>query len=65
MEALGAETLIYVGTPEGAQLVARQNSRSALKAGDEVRFRPVEADEAAELDAASAAGTLAAEWERA
>ena len=36
LEALGAETLIYVGTPEGAQLVARQNSRSALKAGDEV-----------------------------
>ena len=36
LEALGAETLIYVGTPEGAQLVARQNSRSALKAGDDV-----------------------------
>ena len=36
MEALGAETLIYVNTPEGAQLVARQNQRSALHVGDAV-----------------------------
>jgi KipI family sensor histidine kinase inhibitor len=34
-----------------------------LRAGDRVRFRPVEADEAADLDAASTQGTLAAEWE--
>jgi KipI family sensor histidine kinase inhibitor len=34
-----------------------------LRAGDRVRFRPVEADEAAALDAASSQGTLAAEWE--
>jgi KipI family sensor histidine kinase inhibitor len=34
-----------------------------LRAGDQVCFRPVQADEAAELDAASAAGNLAAEWE--
>ncbi|HSI49266.1 MAG TPA: TOBE domain-containing protein, partial [Ideonella sp.] len=36
VEALGAETLIYVSTDSGAQLVARQNSRSALSAGDRV-----------------------------
>ncbi|MBY3381780.1 5-oxoprolinase subunit PxpB [Rhizobium laguerreae] len=35
-----------------------------LRAGDRVRFRPVEAAEAAALDLASAQGTLAAEWER-
>jgi KipI family sensor histidine kinase inhibitor len=34
-----------------------------LRAGDKVRFRPVHADEAAELDAASIAGSLKAEWE--
>jgi KipI family sensor histidine kinase inhibitor len=34
-----------------------------LRAGDRVRFRPVEANEAAALDAAAADGTLAAEWE--
>lgn len=34
-----------------------------LRAGDRVRFRSVQADEAAELDAASAQGTLVAEWE--
>jgi multiple sugar transport system ATP-binding protein len=33
VEALGAETLIYVSTSTGAQLVARQNSRSALHPG--------------------------------
>ena len=36
VEALGAETLIYVSTPGGAQLVARQNTRSPLHAGDTV-----------------------------
>ena len=36
VEALGAETLIYVSTPGGAQLVARQNTRSPLHAGDRV-----------------------------
>ncbi len=36
VEALGAETLIYVSTPEGCQLVARQNSRTPLHAGDAV-----------------------------
>ena len=36
IEALGAETLVYVGTEHGAQLVARQNSRTALHAGDPV-----------------------------
>jgi len=36
VEALGAETLIYVATPAGAQLVARQNTRSPLHAGDAV-----------------------------
>lgn len=34
-----------------------------LKAGDHVRFRPIEKDEAAELDAAVAAGTPHIEWE--
>ena len=36
VEALGAETLIYVTTRDGAQLVARQNTRSPLQAGDAV-----------------------------
>ncbi|MGY0196628.1 ABC transporter ATP-binding protein [Leptothrix sp. BB-4] len=36
VEALGAETLIYVSTEGGAMLVARQNSRTALRAGDRV-----------------------------
>jgi multiple sugar transport system ATP-binding protein len=36
VEALGAETLIYVTTEHGAQLVARQNTRADVKAGDEV-----------------------------
>ena len=36
VEALGAETLIYVATAGGAQLVARQNHRSALHAGEAV-----------------------------
>ncbi|UJW83360.1 ABC transporter ATP-binding protein [Hydrogenophaga sp. SL48] len=36
VEALGAETLIYVSTGDGAQLVARQSERTALHAGDPV-----------------------------
>ena len=36
VEALGAETLIYVSTPNGAQFVARQNERTGLHAGDTV-----------------------------
>ena len=36
IEALGAETLIYVHTIEGAQLVSRQNERSSLQVGDVV-----------------------------
>ena len=36
IEALGAETLIYVHTAEGAQMVSRQNARTALQVGDQV-----------------------------
>ena len=36
VESLGAETLIYLTTDEGAELVARQNTRSTLHAGDRV-----------------------------
>ena len=36
VEALGAETLIYVSTSKGAQLVSRQNERTSLKVGDRV-----------------------------
>ncbi len=36
VEALGAETLIYVSTQHGTQLVARQNTRSTLNVGDPV-----------------------------
>ncbi|PKO30846.1 MAG: ABC transporter ATP-binding protein [Betaproteobacteria bacterium HGW-Betaproteobacteria-9] len=36
VEALGAETLIYVTTPTGAQFVARQNERTGLHAGEPV-----------------------------
>ena len=36
VEALGAETLIYVNCEQGAQMVARQNSRTPLHIGDEV-----------------------------
>ncbi|HEU5293387.1 MAG TPA: ABC transporter ATP-binding protein [Burkholderiaceae bacterium] len=36
VEALGAETLIYVSTEGGTQLVARQNTRTPLRAGDAV-----------------------------
>lgn len=36
VEALGAETLIYVTTDQGATLVARLNTRSLLRTGDRV-----------------------------
>ena len=36
VEALGAETLVYLHTPRGAQIVLRQNSRTTLAAGDNV-----------------------------
>ncbi len=45
VEALGAETLIYVGTPGGAQLVARQSERTSLRAGDAVSLE-IDASEA-------------------
>ena len=36
MEALGAETLVYVSTKEGASLVARLSERTTLVAGSPV-----------------------------
>ncbi|WP_293663055.1 TOBE domain-containing protein, partial [Rhodoferax sp. OV413] len=36
IEALGAETLIYVTTQSGAQLVARLNTRTQLNVGADV-----------------------------
>jgi multiple sugar transport system ATP-binding protein len=36
IEALGAETLIYATTTEGAQYVARQSDRTGLKLGSQV-----------------------------
>jgi multiple sugar transport system ATP-binding protein len=36
VEALGAETLIYLHTPRGAQIVLRQAERTTLSAGDRV-----------------------------
>ncbi len=36
VEALGAETLVYVALASGAQLVARQNTRTSLQAGQAV-----------------------------
>ncbi len=45
VEALGAETLIYVAMGSGAQIVARQNTRTALHAGNAVGVQ---------IDAASA-----------
>jgi multiple sugar transport system ATP-binding protein len=36
IEALGAETLLYVSTGEGAHLVARQSERTNLSPGDKV-----------------------------
>jgi multiple sugar transport system ATP-binding protein len=39
VEALGAETLIYVSTTRGTQLVVRQNARSLPKVGDSVGLK--------------------------
>jgi multiple sugar transport system ATP-binding protein len=50
VESLGAETLIYVTTDSGAQLVARQATRSALHNGDRVGIA-VEAANAHRFDA--------------
>ena len=50
VEALGAETLIYVATAGGAQLVSRQNTRTALHAGDAVGVA-IDADAAHLFDA--------------
>jgi multiple sugar transport system ATP-binding protein len=36
VEALGAETLIYLATQGGAQLIVRQNTRTPLRVGDAV-----------------------------
>jgi len=36
VEALGAETLIYLSTASGAQLTARQSARTQLRSGDNV-----------------------------
>ncbi|MBX3585122.1 MAG: sn-glycerol-3-phosphate ABC transporter ATP-binding protein UgpC [Ramlibacter sp.] len=38
VEALGAETLVYVSLGEGVQFTARQSARTALRAGDPVGF---------------------------
>jgi multiple sugar transport system ATP-binding protein len=36
VEALGAETLIYLAIEQGVQLIARQSTRTSLRAGDAV-----------------------------
>ena len=51
VEALGAETLIYVSTPGGAQFVSRQNERTGLRAGDAVSL-DIDASEAHWFDTA-------------
>lgn len=51
VEALGAETLLYVRTAEGAQLVARQSERTQLQAGDDVSLT-VATDQAHWFDSA-------------
>jgi len=51
VEALGAETLIYVSTPGGAQFVSRQNDRTGLRAGDAVSL-DIDASQAHWFDAA-------------
>ena len=50
VESLGAETLIYVKTAGGAQLVSRQSSRSSLRPGQTVGLR-LQADAAHLFDA--------------
>jgi multiple sugar transport system ATP-binding protein len=51
VEALGAETLIYVSTAHGVQLVARQNERTELQVGSQVGVR-IDVDAAHLFDAA-------------
>ncbi len=36
VEALGAETLVYITSHHGAQIVARQNTRTQVRVGDDV-----------------------------
>jgi multiple sugar transport system ATP-binding protein len=50
VEALGAETLIYITTSQGAPLVARQNERTPLRAGDAVSVQ-IDTDTAHVFDA--------------
>ena len=50
VEALGAETLIYVSTAGGVQLVSRQNARTELHAGHTVGLR-IDVDAAHLFDA--------------
>ena len=63
VEALGAETLIYVLLPSGAQVVARQTSRTPLQAGQAVGLA-IDADAAHLFDAAGklARQGVAAAW---
>ena len=51
VEALGAETLVYVALPGGAQLVARQSQRARLQIGQAVGLS-LDADAAHLFDAA-------------
>ncbi len=50
VEALGAETLIYISTAQGAQLVSRLNERTSLRAGDRIGVQ-IDADTAHLFDA--------------
>ncbi len=50
VESLGAETLIYVSTTQGAQFVARLNDRSTLHAGNPVGVQ-IDVDAAHVFDA--------------
>jgi KipI family sensor histidine kinase inhibitor len=61
-----------VAGPSGWRFIGRTPLRTfdplrsqpfVLRAGDEVRFRPITRDEAAELDAAARTGNLRPEWE--
>lgn len=58
VEALGAETLIYVSTPSGAQFVARQNERTGLHAGQPVSL-DIDTSQAHWFDAAGCVVTHA------
>ena len=58
VEALGAETLIYVSTAEGVQLVARQTERSHVTVGEHVGVQ-IDTDAAHFFDALGRVATLA------